>query len=107
MLRLTPGDPAAIIAGAAATTQDVVDIRAQLGLDQPIVAQFFVWIGNMLTGDFGESFFFKKPVAELIADRIEPTLALALTTMVLSIAGRGAARRDRGLQAGHAGSTAS
>ena len=72
MLRLTPGDPAAIIAGASATAQDVVDIRAKLGLDQPIVTQFFVWIGRMATGDFGESFFFKKQVAELIADRIEP-----------------------------------
>jgi len=86
MLRLTPGDPASIIAGAAATSQEIVEIRARLGLDRPIIAQFFVWIGNMFSGDFGESFFFKKQVAELIADRIEPTLALALTTMLLSIA---------------------
>jgi len=85
MLRLTPGDPAAIIAGASATTQDVVDIRAKLGLDQPIVKQFFVWLGRMATGDFGESFFFKKQVAELVADRVEPTLMLALTTMIFSI----------------------
>jgi len=84
MLRLTPGDPASIIAGAAATSQEIIDIRAWLGLDRPIVAQFFVWIGNMLSGDFGESFFFKKQVADRIADRIEPTLAL--TTMLLSIA---------------------
>ena len=47
LLRLTPGDPAAIIAGSAATSQDVAEIRAKLGLDRPIVAQFFVWIGNM------------------------------------------------------------
>jgi len=86
MLRLTPGDPASIIAGAAATSQEIVEIRARLGLDRPIIAQFFVWIGNMFSGDFGESFFFKKQVADLIADRIEPTLALALTTMLLSIA---------------------
>jgi len=85
MLRLTPGDPAAIIAGAAATSQDVIDIRARLGLDRPIVSQFFVWIGRMFTGDFGESFFFKKQVADLIADRLEPTLMLATTTMILSI----------------------
>ena len=85
MLRLTPGDPAAILAGASATSQDVVDIRTKLGLDQPIFTQFFVWIGRMLTGDFGESFFFKKQVAELVADRIEPTLMLTLTTMTLSI----------------------
>ena len=86
LLRLTPGDPAAIIAGSAATTQDVEGIRAKLGLDQPLVAQFFVWIGNMARGDFGESFYFKKQVAELVGDRIEPTLMLALTTMALSIA---------------------
>jgi len=86
MLRLTPGDPAAIIAGAAGTAQDVADIRARLGLDRSIFAQFFVWIGNILSGDFGESFFFKKQVAELIADRIGPTLALATTTMLLSVA---------------------
>ena len=61
-------------------------MRRGLGLDQPIFTQFFVWIGRMFTGDFGESFFFKKQVAELIAGRIEPTLMLALTTMVLSIA---------------------
>ncbi len=85
MLRLTPGDPASIIAGASATSQDVVAIRAKLGLDQPIFTQFLVWVGRMLAGDFGESFFFKKSVAALVADRIEPTLMLALTTMLFSI----------------------
>jgi peptide/nickel transport system permease protein len=85
MLRLTPGDPAAIIAGAAATSQDIVDIRARLGLDRSIFTQFFIWIGHLLTGDFGESFFFKKQVAVLIADRIGPTVALATTTIVLSV----------------------
>ncbi|MFO1284612.1 MAG: ABC transporter permease [Burkholderiales bacterium] len=86
MLRLTPGDPAAIIAGAAATAADVEAIRAKLGLDRPVIEQFAIWIGNLVRGDFGESFFFKKPVAALIADRIEPTLALAVATMLLSIA---------------------
>ena len=85
MLRLTPGDPAVIIAGASGTAQDVAAIRAHLGLDRSIFAQFFVWICNILTGDFGESFFFKKQVADLIADRIGPTLALATTTIVLSV----------------------
>ncbi len=85
MLRLTPGDPAAIIAGAAATSQDIIDIRARLGLDRSIVTQFLVWIGHVLTGDFGESFFFKKQVAALIADRVGPTVALATTTMVFSV----------------------
>ena len=85
MLRLTPGDPAAIIAGAAATSQDIVDIRQKLGLDRPIVTQFAIWIGRVLTGDFGESFFYKKQVADLILDRAGPTLALAAFTMLLSV----------------------
>ena len=61
MLRLTPGDPAAIIAGDNANRRRTSRASAaKLGLDQPIVAQFVIWIGNMLHGDFGESFFFKK-----------------------------------------------
>ncbi len=86
MLRMTPGDPASIIAGASATAADVAGIREKLGLDRPIVAQFGIWVANLLSGDLGESFFFKKTVASLIADRIEPTLALATLTMILSIA---------------------
>jgi peptide/nickel transport system permease protein len=85
MLRLTPGDPAAIIAGDNANTEQVAAIRERLGLDQPIITQFFIWFGNMLRGDFGESFFFKKTVAELIASRLEPTLALSLSTIVIAV----------------------
>jgi peptide/nickel transport system permease protein len=85
MLRLTPGDPAAIIAGAAATSQDIVDIRQKLGLDRPIVEQFAIWIGHVLSGDFGESFFFKKQVADLVFDRVGPTLALATFTIIWSV----------------------
>jgi peptide/nickel transport system permease protein len=85
MLRLASGDPAAIIAGNAATAQDVIDIRQKLGLDRPIVTQFFIWLGHVLTGDFGESFFYKKRVAEIIADRAGPTLALAACTLALSV----------------------
>lgn len=85
MLRLTPSDPAAIIAGDNANAEQVAAIRHQLGLDQPILTQFFIWMGKILTGDFGESFFFKKTVAELIADRIQPTLSLAFFTIVLAV----------------------
>jgi len=85
MLRLTTGDPAAIIAGDYATTQDVAAIRAKLGLDQPIAKQFVLWIGRVLHGDFGESFFFKKQVAQLIVERIEPTLSLAVSTLILAV----------------------
>jgi peptide/nickel transport system permease protein len=86
MLRLTPGDPAAVIAGDNATSEQIDMIRQKLGLTLPIWEQFGIWIGNMLHGNFGESYFFKKTVAELIAQRIEPTLALAICTMVLALA---------------------
>jgi peptide/nickel transport system permease protein len=85
MLRLTPSDPAAIIAGDNANAEQVAAIRKQLGLDEPMVTQFFIWAGKILTGDLGESFFFKKTVASLIADRVQPTVSLALFTMVLAI----------------------
>jgi peptide/nickel transport system permease protein len=86
LLRLTAGDPAAIIAGDNATSQDVAAIRVRLGLDRPLVEQFVVWVGRVARGDFGESFFFKKPVSQLILDRVEPTLALSLATITLTIA---------------------
>src|SRR5471030_1480143 len=85
MLRLTPGDPAAVIAGDNATSDQIADIREKLGLNLPIWQQFLIWIGNILRGDFGESFFFKKTVTELIAQRIEPTLALAVCTLVFAV----------------------
>jgi peptide/nickel transport system permease protein len=84
MLRLTPGDPAAIIAGPTATGDDIAQIRGRLGLDEPLVTQFFGWLGRTLTGDFGESFFYKKTVSSLILDRLEPTLALATFTIILA-----------------------
>jgi peptide/nickel transport system permease protein len=85
LLRLTTGDPAAIIAGDNATSQDVAAIRTKLGLDRPIAQQFVIWIGNVVRGDFGESFFFKKPVAELIVGRLQPTVSLAICTLILAI----------------------
>jgi len=86
LLRMTAGDPAAIIAGDSATTQQVAEIRQKLGLERPIVEQFFIWIGRILHGDFGESYFFKKTVVELIRDRLEPTAALAVCTLILAVA---------------------
>lgn len=85
MLRLAPGDPAAVIAGDYATTEDVERIRQQLGLNDPIPVQLFQWLGQLMQGDLGQSIFSKKPVLELIGQRIEPTLLLALTTIVFSV----------------------
>ena len=85
LLRLTTGDPAAIIAGDSATTQQVAEIRVKLGLERPLVEQFVIWVGRIVRGDFGESYFFKKTVAELIRDRLEPTAALAVCTIMLAV----------------------
>jgi peptide/nickel transport system permease protein len=85
LLRLTPTDPAAILAGDNANAEQVALIRERLGLERPLIEQFMIWAGRLLRGDLGESFFFKKSVVELISERIEPTLMLSLLTMVLSI----------------------
>ncbi len=86
LLRLTTGDPAAIIAGDSATSPDVAAVRSKLGLDRPIAEQFVIWLAKVVQGDFGESFFFKKPVAQLIVERVEPTLALATCALILAVA---------------------
>lgn len=86
ILRLTPGDPAAVIAGNSATLEDIERIRAQLGLDAPLPVQFLTWLGAVLRGDLGYSFYLNQPVAALIAQRIEPTLSLAAGTLLLSVA---------------------
>ena len=85
ILRLAPGDPAAAIAGNNATNDDIAKIRTQLGLDSSIPVQYGIWMGRVLQGDLGYSFYLSKPVTELIAQRIEPTLALALGTVILAV----------------------
>ena len=85
LLYLAPGDPAAIIAGDLATQADIERIRRSLGLDQPFHTQFLSWLGGVLQGDLGTSIFSNKPVSVLIAQRIEPTLMLTLTTIVFSV----------------------
>lgn len=86
LLQLTPGDPAVVIAGDYATTQQVEAIRQQLGLNRPMLEQLFSWFGRLAQGDLGTSIFSRLPVTSLIAQRIEPTLVLTLYTVVLSIA---------------------
>jgi peptide/nickel transport system permease protein len=85
LLRLAPGDPAAIIAGEDATAAQIAAVRAKLGLDRPVVEQFVVWLGGMLQGDFGTSIFSNLPVTRLIAQRIEPTLSLMLATLLIAV----------------------
>ncbi len=85
LLRLTPGDPAAILAGDAATSEQIAAIRAELGLDRPLVVQFGIWLGKVLTGDLGQSFYFRIDVATLIGQRLEPTFALAGLTILIAV----------------------
>ena len=85
LLYLTPGDPAAILAGDAATSDDIRRIREKLGLDQPFLVRFGEWIGQLVRGDLGISIFTNLPVAHLIAQRIEPTLSLTLCTLLVSV----------------------
>ena len=85
LLRLTPGDPAAILAGDAATADNIAAIRTSLGLDRPLVVQFGIWLGKVLTGDLGQSFYYRMDVASLIAQRLEPTCALALLTIAIAV----------------------
>jgi peptide/nickel transport system permease protein len=85
ILRLSPGDPAAVIAGNSATSQEVEMVREQLGLNRPLLVQYGIWLGKVLQGDLGFSYYLTKPVTELIMQRIEPTLALALGTIVLAV----------------------
>ncbi len=85
LLHLTPGDPAVVIAGDYARPEDIEKIRERLGLNEPLYVQFFNWVGAVLSGDLGVSIFSNLPVAKLIGQRLEPTLALALATIVFAI----------------------
>jgi peptide/nickel transport system permease protein len=85
LLYLSPGDPAVIIAGDTATLDDIARIREKLGLDQPFYIQFGTWTWNLLNGDLGISIFTNLPVMTLIKQRIEPTVALTICTLLVTI----------------------
>lgn len=85
MLHLSPGDPATVIAGDYASPADIERIRAKLGLDQPLHIQFGTWVWSLLQGDLGISIFSNLPVTQLIGQRLEPTLLLALTTLIITV----------------------
>src|SRR5436305_15180224 len=85
LLYLTPGDPAAVIAGDIATDEDIRLIHARLGLDEPFLVQFGTWTWALLHGDLGTSIFTNLPVTQLIGQRVEPTIALTLCTLVVSV----------------------
>ncbi|MBV8654238.1 MAG: ABC transporter permease [Alphaproteobacteria bacterium] len=85
LLHLSPGDPAVIIAGDTATLEDIARIRTALGLDQPLYVQFGTWVWKLLHGDLGISIFTNLPVMTLIKQRVEPTVALTVCTLLVTI----------------------
>jgi len=85
LLHVTPGDPAVIIAGDYATTDDIARIRTRLGLDQPFHTQAAIWLGRVVRGDLGTSIFSGLPVSTLIGQRAATTIWLTLFAMLISV----------------------
>jgi len=83
IMALIPGDPATAILGSYATPENVEKLNRDLGLDKPLVQQYFIWLGNMLTGDFGTSVALNRPVIDEVLERFNATLILAGTAFVL------------------------
>lgn len=85
LLRLSPGDPAVVLAGDSATPEVLERIREELGLNRPLYIQYFAWLGELAKGNFGLSVMSKIPVFDLILSRVEPTLVLAVCALTLTV----------------------
>ncbi|MEB4616387.1 ABC transporter permease, partial [Leucobacter sp. M11] len=85
LVHITPGDPAMTILGPEASQKQLDELREQLGLNQPLITQYLSWVGGILTGDFGDSLFLKKPVLTAISDNIVPTIQLALLAQIITV----------------------
>ncbi|SNS17184.1 ABC transporter permease [Tropicimonas sediminicola] len=83
IMSLIPGDPATAILGSYATPENVEKLNRDLGLDKPLFQQYFIWLGNMVQGDFGRSFSLNRPVLDEVLERFGATLILAGTSLVL------------------------
>lgn len=83
IMALIPGDPATAILGAYATPENVAQLNRQLGLDQPLIHQYFTWLSNIFQGDFGRSYTQNRAVLDIIAERFSATLILAGTALVI------------------------
>ena len=99
IVRIAPGDPAAVMLGPDATAQDIAALRTRLGLDQPLIVQYGIFFGQLLQGDLGESIFLNRPVLSALADRAEPTFFLTLFSIVIASADRHSGRHPVGLPA--------
>ncbi|MDY6857733.1 MAG: ABC transporter permease [Pseudomonadota bacterium] len=83
IMAMIPGDPATAILGSYATPENVEKLNRELGLDKPAVQRYFIWLGNMMTGDFGQSYALNRPVLDEVLERFGATLILAGVAFVL------------------------
>ena len=83
IMALIPGDPALAILGSYATPENLAKLREEFGLDKPLLQQYFIWLTNMLQGDFGRSYSLNRPVLDEVLERLGPTLLLAGTSLLL------------------------
>jgi len=83
IMAMIPGDPATAILGSYATPENVAKLNRDLGLDKPLIQQYFIWIGNLFQGDLGRSYTLNRPVLDEVAERFSATLILAGTALVL------------------------
>lgn len=85
-MRLIPGDPAQIVLGVNATPELLEETRKQFGTDRPLIVQYFDWAGGLLTGDFGTSYISRTDISPMVADRLQVSLILVITAMVVALA---------------------
>lgn len=85
MIELVPGDPASFMLGINAREDTINALREELGLNQPLVQRYFSWVGGMLTGDFGTSYTYRTPIAEIVVERLWVSLPLAIYALALTV----------------------
>jgi dipeptide transport system permease protein len=85
VIRVAPGDPIAMMLPPGASDDDIAHLRALYGLDKSIVEQFFIWLGNVLHGDFGTSISIRQPVSRIVLNRLPATLELSLLAMTIAV----------------------
>ncbi|CAO3424080.1 ABC transporter permease [Azospirillum doebereinerae] len=83
--RVVPGDPAAVMLGSSATPEDIAALRGRLGLDQPLLGQFLIYLQQIVRLDLGESIFLNRPVAQALAERSELTAMLTLMSVGIAV----------------------
>jgi peptide/nickel transport system permease protein len=86
IVRVTPGDPAAVMLGPNASAQDIAELRIRLGLDRSLGVQYIYYMGQLLKGDLGQSIFLNMPVASALLERAEPTFFLTVFSLLIASA---------------------